>query len=671
MISNIFKTVLNPSNLAIIGASRSPNKIGHQILKNLITDGYGGNLYPVNPNARVILGHRCYPSLSHLPKVPDLAIIVTPAPLVVPILSEAGQLGVKAVVVISAGFAESGSNGKLIQQQLVQSFSKSNIRLLGPNCLGVLNPYAGLNAAFGPRLPKKGTVMLISQSGALVTGILDWLNLTKLGLSSAITLGNRLDINENEALEYAANDIHTKIILVYLESFFDAPNFFSKASKITPLKPIIFLKGGSTLAGQTASASHTAALATNQILIDALCQQTGVIQAKDYESWLTTATFFSVSPLFKGCRLTVVTNAGGPGVLAADALTKSGLQLSKLPHDPNPLDILGDATPDDFARALNRISQSPTDGIMVLMTPQTNTRPQMAATAIINSLKPFKKPKAAILIGGSKLETAKREFMKVNFPVFAYPDEAVTVLAAKALYDTHKNKVQVFPTDYQHHQSIIKPESILGLDDIFKALKLANYNLPKYQIINTLEAIPEALHRVGQPAVMKTAGLRIPHKAKVGGVILDIMTNSQARLAFRRLRTLHPEILLQQTVHGQIELIIGVKRDPQLGPFLTCGFGGSLTNALADRAYAFIPTSKSYLKQIFMTTKANAACRALHLSIDPVIDVLDRFSQLFLNNPSVDEMEINPAILTPKSLYLVDFKITFKENPVVNNQGFT
>jgi acetyltransferase len=513
--------------------------------------------------------------------------------------------------------------------------------------------------------------MLISQSGALVTGILDWMSLNGLGLSHAVTLGNRLDISENDCLAFAANDPHTHQILVYIESFHDAPRFFAAASTISPKKPIILLKGGTTDAGQTASASHTAALATNQVLVEAFAKQTGVMLCSSYSSWLSTATFEAESPDFKGNHLAIITNAGGPGVLVADALTKSGLipttydsktikalkQSLPLTSYGNPLDILGDAPPERYEQAVKIIAKDPkADAIATIMTPQTSTKPKQAAEAIAKSLLTYRKPKAAIIIGGTKLKPAVAKLREHKIPVFMYPDEAVAVIGAKATYDHLKQTLPVFP-----HKITLSPPIITHaqpqLEFLFHVLDAYGFTLPKYSVIDSLYKVSEALEYVGRPAVVKTAALRIPHKAKVGGVRLNIMTTQAARLAFRQLSQLDQQVLFQQTVYGQLELILGAKRDPVLGPFITFGLGGTLTNILDDRAYAFIPAASESLEAAFNGTKASQACEELNLNHRLVIDAITKLSRLMLDHPNIEEMEINPAILSSKQLYVADFKI--------------
>jgi acetyltransferase len=680
---NSFTRFLNPKAIAIIGASRSPEKVGYQVLHNLIEGGFSGHLYPVNPNATSILKLKTYPTISSINKPIDLAIIVTPAPLVAPIIAEFSEIGINHAIIISAGFAESGPRGAILQQELAHTLIQSPVSVLGPNCLGVLSPVFKLNAAFGPNLPKPGNVMLISQSGALVTGILDWAKTMDVGLSHAITFGNRINAGEIEALEYAATDPHTKIILLYLESFHNAPKLFSLASRITPHKPILFLKGGQSLAGQTASASHTAALASNYILTAAFARQAGMILADTIEEWLNLAAAFVHVPPATSTDLTIVTNAGGPGVLSTDEASNLNLNIPDLasvtkqalnrkinrlnPH--NPLDILGDAKPEDVTTVLSVLKSDPKLGnLLVIITPQTTTRPLETAQAIIDSRLHTKLPTYAVFIGGEKMAKAKRLLRQNHLLTFDFPTQALHIIAAKSRYETNRHNIPLFPavkpsfiSKHDKDKLIQKLIQPLTLTTAFELLTRYDFTLPKGAIIDHLEEVPAALNHVGKPAVIKTAGMNIVHKAAVGGVTLNVMTASAARLAFRRLQLLHPQVLFQQTILGNLELILGTKRDPQFGPFVTFGLGGGLTNTLADRSYVFVPATKTAIIDMIKSTKAYQAILNKNLPLEPVVNALLRLSTMLLDLPQVDELEINPAILTKKYLYAADIKVTPKK----------
>ncbi len=459
-MTNIFHTLLKPQSIAVIGASRSPQKVGYQLLKNIIDDGYSGKIYPVNPSASKILGLKAYPTLTSIGEKIDLPIIVTPAGVVYPILNECQSLGSKAAIVITAGFSESGSQGQLLQQKIQQLTKSQQFRILGPNCLGVLSPVYHLNATFGPPLPKKGNVCLISQSGALVTGVLDWVKKQGLGLSQAISLVIRLDIKETDDLEVAFQDTHTKVIMMYLESFASATDFFSLCSRVSPHKPILLLKGGQSAAGVAASASHTAALATNFTLVSALARQTGVILSDTIQSWLTSAVIMADSKSFYSDRMAIITNAGGPGVLATDEAIAHHLRVVPFSRTTteklarklslgvvhNPLDLLGDASPEDFLQALSLIdTDSQVDLIHLIMTPQTTTKPVATARIIIHAYPKLKKPLFISLLGGDKMTPAKRLLENIGIPVYTYPNEAITTIATKNWYLKHRRGFYYYP----------------------------------------------------------------------------------------------------------------------------------------------------------------------------------------------------------------------------------
>ncbi len=679
---NPFDKYFDPRSVAVVGASRSPEKVGYQILRNIIDSGYTGKIYPINPNAKTILGLKCYPSLSVVRRSIDTAIIVTPAPLVTTIIAECSQNKIENAIIISAGFAESGPKGAILQQELKHTLEQYPVNVLGPNCLGVLSPENHLNATFGPKLPQKGNIMLISQSGALVTGIIDWAIKMDVGLSHAVTLGNRVNIGEIEALEYAAKDKKTQAILVYLESFQNARNFFSTCSKLTPKKPIIFLKGGQSLAGQAASASHTAALASNYILAKSFAHQTGVIITDTIQEWLNLAAAFAHVPPASSTNLTILTNAGGPGVLSTDEAVNMGLELTELsqgikqkithvlprlnPH--NPLDILGDATPQDFATALSILKKERSiHNLLTIVTPQTTTKPLETAQSIVDSQIHHKIPSYTVMIGGEKMVPARQLLGKHHLLNFDFPTQALQIIAAKAEYETSKSAINIYPASKTSYISDPVKKKLtnhllekMSLAHAFELLSAYHFHVPKSAIVTKLEEVGEAMEYVDRPAVAKTAGLAIAHKASVGGVILNIMSTTNARIAFRKLQTLYSEVLFQQTIKGELELIIGAKRDPQFGPFVTVGLGGTLTNTLEDRAYAFMPTTKTYLTRAFNTTKAAKVLHKKGISIEPIIDMMMRLGSVLLDIHCINELEINPAIVTHKQIYAADIKITIE-----------
>lgn len=680
MKQTLIAGLFNPKSVAVIGASRSPEKVGHQVLRNLVEGGYRGKLYPVNPNARSILGVKTYPTLQDIGETVEVAVIAVPAPLVQVIIEECKQLGVSYAVVITAGFAEAGGKGRDLQQSLSKQLEGSGLRVLGPNCLGFLSTVNRVNATFGPALPQKGGVMLISQSGALVTGVLDWAYSHKLGISQAVTLGNRLDISEIEALDYALKNPDTKIVMVYLESFANAPEFFALAAKVSLKKPVLLLKGGRSLAGQSASASHTAALATDQVLVEALAKQTGVLMAQSIEEWLNLAALFAQVGKVKGSDLAIITNAGGPGVLGTDEAVARDLSVT--PFSPqiakklkkvfegngrNPLDVLGDASPEDFAAALKIVSRDPVhDSIVTIVTPQAMTKPFQTARVLVEFKKQNKKPLAVVFLGGDQLNKAVQLVEKAGIPVFTFPGEAISLLARKAGYDKHER--HDYPAAYRSplkKEALLKAGRLLArpltLENTFGLLKLYGLELPKYEITDQTSIIAEALNRVGRPAVIKTASMDLPHKLRSGGVVLDVMTGPQARMTFRKMQRLYPKVLFQETIHDGAEMIIGAKRDPQLGPFITVGLGGSHTNALKDRGYLFLPAAKEAFRQVFAQTAAYRVLTEAGLPVLPVLKDMEAVAAIMLDLPEISEMEINPVLVTKSKTYAADIKITLRE----------
>lgn len=673
MTTSRLHTFLHPKSIAVVGASRSKIKVGHQILSNLLKGGFEGKIYPINPNATNILGLPCYPTVHDCPVTPELAVIVTPAQLVIPVVQDCLAAKVKAAIIITAGFAESSAPGEILQSQL-QSISRGKIDILGPNCLGVISPVNQLNASFGPQVTEPGDIMLISQSGAMVTGVIDWSKNTGVSISHAITFGNRVDVSENDALQFAMDDPHTKTILVYLESFHNATEFFHHASAISPKKPIILLKGGSSKSGQIASASHTAALATDQSLVDHFCRQTGVINAPDMYSWLHLAELFAkISPPL-GPELAIITNAGGPGVVSSDAAEKSGLiitpfskaskdQLQKNFHHlgiNNPFDLRGDAPPEAFHHAISALkTDSIQDSLLIIITPQTTTKPTLAAQAIIQASQNSHKPILVVLIGGAELNAAHKLLNANHIPTYDFPNQAISLLATMVRYFAYRSAIPAFPAKSMPTPSALQLDNkTINLKKAFRILKQANFNVPAYSIINSLNHVPQALKITGKPAIAKTASLKIAHKVLAGGVIRHLMTSTEARLAYRRLSQIEPKVLFQKTIHSDMEIILGAIRDSQFGPCITVGLGGSFTDTFNDRGYVFLPAKKIAFYQALQSTKLYQLLAPDPHQVELVIAAMQSAALLLLSHPEIKEFEINPLMLTQKKAYAVDIKIT-------------
>jgi acetyl coenzyme A synthetase (ADP forming)-like protein len=675
------ETLLNPKSIAVVGASRNPGKVGRQVLQNLLKANFKGIIYPVNPSAKSIDGLKVYPTLEEIPNRPDHIVLTIPRELVPPVISEAVKLNIPQATILTAGFAETDPKGKQLQSQIMATIKNSNTRVLGPNCLGVISPFNQLNAAFGPPLPKAGHASLISQSGAMITAVLDWAASTDLGIAHAVSLGNRIDLNENDLLRFFAQDTHTKVILMYIESFANAKDFFTLASTITPKKPIILLIGGRSKAGQKASASHTAALASNTVLISAFAKQTGVILADNIHQWLNTANLLLKTPVSNGKDVLIVTNAGGPGVITADEASQTSLSIRPLsistkklltralnePAIDNPLDLKGDAVPDDFAQALKIIAKDKIqDQIIIIITPQTTTNPPKTARLIAALIPKLKKPVVVVLMGGREMVKAKAILDEEGILNFTYPGEAVTLLAIKNMYEANKKFIKPYPAVLTHTLTTKPLTTKSSLNQWFSLLTNYGFTLPKFRIIDQVSAVPEAISFVQRPAVIKTASTTIAHKALRGGVYKDIMTVNHARLVFHKLTRLHPEVLVQQQIKPSLELLIGAKRDPQLGPFITVGLGGSFTNYLADRNYAFLPCTPSILKETLIKTKAYPILKKSPRSLYSAQMALQHLQQIMLEHPEIDEMEINPLLITSRTAYAVDIKITVVDLPVNN-----
>lgn len=685
MTGAIFDTILRPSSIAIVGASRSKHKVGYQVLANILDSGYSGDVFPVNPNARTILKHPVYPTLAACPQVPDVVVVITPAPLVPVIIESCNDLGVPVAIVISAGFAEVGGKGIGLADALRAQILPGGTRVLGPNCLGCFSSVYNLNATFGPTNPEVGSILLISQSGAMVTGVLDWSKAHGLGMSHGITLGNRMDLGEVEALAFAGADRHTKLVMAYLESFADAPAFFSLASKIAPHKPILLLKGGRTDAGTKASQSHTAALASDAVLVEALAHQAGVLMADDIEHWFRLAQLMSTMPAVHGDDVAVITNAGGPGVVTTDMASVESLDiepLTKETHEAlvselglssvhNPLDLLGDALPEAFQRAYRIVSSDTrADVTLIIVTPQTTTNPKKTAKLLAAEIPKRKKPAAVILIGGEQMRAAYEILSKAQVPVYSFPHEAVSLISDKVAYDVHRARLPEYPARRRHliserqhaMYSAMLAHDVVSAQDALTILHGYGLKTPPYSVVASVSEVSEAFSRLSTPLAMKSANMALAHKAIAGGVVLGVTRVVQARKTYHDLTALGKEVLMQEMVAADVEVIVGAMRDPVLGPFVTVGLGGATTNVLADRAFAFVPAQRSVLFDAYAQTKAYALIQEKQYDHQPVIQTMEVLGTLLLDFPQIQELEINPLMVQKDQGWVVDIKISVKKD---------
>lgn len=647
-------------SVAVVGASRDPQKVGHQILASLKKNS-DLRLVPVNPSGEDILGLHSVRSLSELGNPVDVAIIAIPFSLVEKIIDECIRVQVKAIVVISAGFAETNEEGREVQQRIMEKVNRAGILLLGPNTMGYIVPSRNLFASFGARDSTAGPIAVISQSGAMLSAIFQEFASAKTGVSFAVSLGNRAGVDENACLEYAEQDPNTRAIALYLESFSDIPQLLTLASRIVKKKPIFLLKGGTTQQGVTAAVSHTAALATPQVLLQDAARQAGIVLVENFEQFVR-ATVAVAKTTFLPEHLMVVTNAGGPAVVLADETEKAGIMLAKLStetkehisttfpklHISNPLDLLGDAKAEDFAQALDVLSRDLTiDAIACIVTQQSVT--DMAAITQVLAKPRGKRVILACIVGGDQLEEYRRTLKSAGVLVVRYPNEAVETMQALAQARAFMEKTELFvlPNDVKANKHY--PETFLDLQKL-----LSEYGLQfPLQMIVEKESDLELLKTLQFPLFAKTTDMKLKHKAKLGGVIAHIETFEQAREAYGKLREFGYPVVFQQSVDG-IEALVGFHNDKQFGWYLAVGMGGSFSDVLSDRAYCFLPASKTVISNAISRTKFGSLLSPQQK--DRLILLLHRLQLCMFETQGLQEVEINPLFITETGEVAADMK---------------
>jgi acetyltransferase len=676
----------SPQSIAIIGASTNTTKLGYAVLDNLVNGDFlrdGRKVYPINPKADEILGLPAFPAVSDVPNTIDLAVIVIPYPLVPEAMRTCGEKGIPAVIVISAGFREAGMEGLEREQELIEITKEYNIRLIGPNCLGVINTVIPMNASFSAGLPPKGPMDFMSQSGALGTAILDWAQAGRLGLSKFVSLGNKADVSEIDLLRAWAKDPTSNVILSYMEGLPDGQEFINVARKVSKLKPIVVLKSGVTQAGSRAVSSHTGSLAGSEQAYEAAFQQSGVLRAHSLQDLFDMARGFGyLSPLL-GDHIAIVTNAGGPGILATDALERAGLKLARFKPErikaleqflpdaasaANPIDVLGDARADRYRFALEQVIESPSvDGILVILTPQAMTEIVETAEVITEISEKVDIPILACFMGEARVKAGIEYMAKHNVPNFAFPERAAMVLQAMSHYREYRARPLPSFESYDVDQKTVRKtidrvldEGRLSIGDAEAKSILTAYGLqaPPSEIAETAEKAVEIAADMGYPVVLKIASPDILHKTDVGGVKVGLQNPTDVRDAFDlityRSQRYLPEARLwgcqvQKMVPSGLEILIGMNRDPQFGPLVTFGLGGIYVEALKDAAFRIAPFSRDEAAQMLTEIRTKALLDGVRgeppVDKGTLVDALLRIGQLVLDFPEIAELDINPFIV--------------------------
>lgn len=673
--------LLAPNSIAIIGAAREEGKVGHEIFDNVINSGYLGNCYPINPKADEIHGHKCYPSVRALPEVPDLAVIIIPAKAVKSAFIECGETGVKAAIVISAGFKESGTEGAKLEKELIDVAAQYGIRFIGPNCLGLMNANKDLNISFAGDLPKKGNISFLSQSGALLTSILDIAKSQNLGFSKIVSLGNKADVSENDLLESWAEDPDTSIVVAYLEGVKDGEVFRKIASKLSHKKPIIALKSGTTDAGARAVSSHTGSLAGSQSAFVAAFKQSGVIQADSIQEMIDFAHLFSAINK-GGDKVAIITNAGGPGILAADACEKKGLSLAALDINTvdelkknlpaasnfyNPVDVLGDALADRYSHALEIVTNDPAvDITVVILTPQIMTQAAATAEAIIQKHKEGKSV-IACFIGGELVKPGTELLRKEGIPAYEFPERAISAVSALRDYLRMKERESVpskaYDVNVEQRDRIFEEVRRYRRHDIGDIeargiLEAYGFKVPETRLATNIDEAIDFSKELEFPVVMKITSPDILHKSDIGGIRLNLQTPREVAIAFEQIMQSAERFMPDATIWGvsvqkqvppQREVILGMNKDPQFGPLLMFGLGGIYVEVLKDVSFRVAPIDRSEALAMIREIRSYPLLRGVRgeqpADIECIADALLRLSQLVTDCPQIVEMDINPLMI--------------------------
>ncbi len=699
--------IFSPKSVAVIGATENPGSVGRTILENLVKGGFAGKIFPVNPKRDTVLGVKAYPSITAVPEKPDLAVIITPPATVPGIVKDCGAAGVKGVIIISAGFKEIGPVGVELERQVLEEATRSGIRIVGPNCLGVMVPGNKLNATFAADMARPGSVGFISQSGALCTAILDWSLKENVGFSAFVSLGSMLDVGWGDLINHLGDDPNTKSIVIYMESIGDARSFLSAAREVALTKPIIVIKPGRTEAAAKAAASHTGSLTGSDEVLQAAFQRVGVLRVEAISELFDMAEVLGKQPRPKGPRLTIVTNAGGPSVIATDMLIGSGAQLADLAPETmaafnallpptwshnNPVDIIGDAKPELYAKSLEIAAKDPnTDGILVILTPQAMTDP----TATAECLKPYAqiphKPVLASWMGADIVAKGEDILNAAQIPTFKYPDRAAKSFYYMWRYSENLRQLYETPAmapedergeiDREKAAAIITQVRQSGrtiLTEHESKKLLAAYGLPTVEthIATTeIDALKQAA-RLGFPVVLKLHSETITHKTDVGGIQLNLRTASAVRQAWKAIETsvtnkVGKEHFLGVTVQPMIkldgyEIIVGSSIDRQFGPVLLFGAGGQLVEVFKDRALGLPPLNATLARRMMERTRIYTALKGVRgrkaANLAALEQVLVRFSQLVVEQPWISEIDINPLLVSAERIFALDGRVVLHDS---------
>lgn len=676
-------TFFHPRGVAVVGASANPAKLSYGVLYNLVTHGYPGPVYPVNPKGGEMLGLRVYPSLAEVPDPVDLAVIVLPAPQVARALEDGGKRGIRYAVLIASGFGELGAEGKEQEEQLRRVARRYGIRFIGPNCVGVLDTYTPIDTTFSRTMPGQGPIGLISHSGAVCGGTMDWANTVGVGFSRMISLGNQADIDIADALDSLAADPHTRVVAAYVEGLPDGRRFVEAARRLTAQKPLVVLKAGRTPSGTRAVSSHTGALAGADQAFLAACHRAGAIPVDSLEEMVDAAIALAYRRPPSGPRMVILTNAGGPAALGADHLDRRGLCLADLSPETqarlrevcppgtmtgNPVDMLGGPQADHYTAALRVLLDAPeVDGVLALFVPQAITPVYDVAVAVGRAAEATQKPVACCISGGGGIRAAARALHAHSVPHYLTPERAAFGLGALWQYARIQETVPPEPEpvsgmDRERITGILSGQSgVLNPQAGAEIADAAGLTVPPSGLAASVDEAAALAEEMGYPVVLKRVAPTVVHKSDVGGVVVGLKNTDEVRAAFARVVQAGERALVQRMAPAGVEVVIGAYRDPQFGPLVMFGLGGLYVEVLRDVAFRLAPLSRAEAEEMVAGTAAGQLLTGVRgrppQDVDAVVDAICRIGWLMADFPSIAEVDLNPLIVGEKGAWAVDVRI--------------
>jgi len=696
----------SPKSVAVIGATDRAQSVGRTVIVNLTTGTFKGKVYPINPARTELMDLKCWPRIGEIPEPVDLAVIITPAATVPQLVAECVRAKVRAAIVISAGFRELGAEGAALENQIQLELERGDMRLIGPNCLGVMNPHVGLNATFAQDIVRPGNVAFLSQSGALLTAILDWSLNEQVGFSGIVSTGSMLDVGWGDLIDHFGADPETRSIIIYMESVGDARAFLSATREVALRKPIIIIKAGRSVAASKAASSHTGALTGSDEVFDAALRRCGVLRVQSISDVFYMAEVLGKQPRPRGPRLTIVTNAGGPGVLATDTLIANGGELAAFSDETmqalnnllpahwshgNPIDILGDAEPERYAKALEIAVKDPnSDGLLVILAPQGMTDPKRVAESLVPHAKLHGKPVLASWMGGKIVAAGVAALNEGGIPTFSYPDTAARVFDfmwkytynLRGLYETPSlaDDVTTMASVRERAEALlhtVRDARRTLLTEAESKQVLVFYGIPVVETVvaRTEEDAVARANAVGFPVVLKIHSKTISHKTDVGGVKLNLQNENAVRSAFENIKTAAAahgaaDQFLGVTVQRMIkmegyELILGSSVDPQFGPVILFGAGGILVEVFRDHSLALPPLNTTLARRLIEQTLISRALRGVRdrapVDMGALEEILVRFSRLVVEQPWIKEIDINPLLASAEHILALDARIVLHD----------